>query len=443
MLAATSAAATAVGVVGLERLRGCSTRLFDEERVPVAATGCAPCRATTASTRSTIDIDGSTRERSTTSRPSPRPACSAATPTGAARSGSPSTTSSINALERYAPLSSATTSRSSTRPVPGSSCTLSEVADDLRDRLISLFLVGAGRPPAGFGWVDRFQHDPAWKDNMLFFEYFHGDNGAGLGACHQTGWTGLVADLISARGGRPGSVEAGATDDRVRPAGLRCARRGGAREWLVTDGLGGYAMGTVAGLRTRRYHGLLVVAVDGPAARDARARRARPRRSSSATAAFASPPTSGPAAPSTRPATCISTPSRSTTACRAGAGRSATSCSSARSRWRTDGPRSSSCTAWWPPPARPARGHAAVHVARRPRRAPRRPAPPTARPVATGSCSRAPTGSRGAGLAARRRVVPGRRRARGGRARARPTARTCGPPGTFAADARARRVARP
>ena len=42
----------------------------------------------------------------------------------------------------------------------------------------------------------RLQHDPEWKDNVLFNEYFHGDNGAGLGASHQTGWTGLVASLI-------------------------------------------------------------------------------------------------------------------------------------------------------------------------------------------------------------------------------------------------------
>jgi hypothetical protein len=40
------------------------------------------------------------------------------------------------------------------------------------------------------------QTDPAWKDNLLFYEYFHGDNGAGLGAMHQTGWTALVADLL-------------------------------------------------------------------------------------------------------------------------------------------------------------------------------------------------------------------------------------------------------
>ena len=78
----------------------------------------------------------------------------------------------------------------------GRELTLEEIGADLRDRLISLFVPGDdGRRPC-FGWVDRFQHDPAWKDNLLFNEYFHGDNGAGLGASHQTGWTGLVAELI-------------------------------------------------------------------------------------------------------------------------------------------------------------------------------------------------------------------------------------------------------
>jgi hypothetical protein len=78
----------------------------------------------------------------------------------------------------------------------GNHLTFEEVAANLRDRLISLFTTGAdGRRPC-FGWVDRLQNDPAWKDNLLFNEYFHGDNGAGLGASHQTGWTGVVADLI-------------------------------------------------------------------------------------------------------------------------------------------------------------------------------------------------------------------------------------------------------
>jgi hypothetical protein len=76
----------------------------------------------------------------------------------------------------------------------------------LRGRLISIFLVGPdGRRPC-FGWVERLQHDPAWKDNLVFNEYFHGDNAAGLGAAHQTGWTGVVADLIRRRHGEVPSI---------------------------------------------------------------------------------------------------------------------------------------------------------------------------------------------------------------------------------------------
>jgi hypothetical protein len=79
---------------------------------------------------------------------------------------------------------------------------LNEIAADLRQRLTGLFTVGPdGRRPC-FGQVDRLQHDPRWSDNITFNEYFHGDDGAGLGATHQTGWTGLVADLIR---GRPGN----------------------------------------------------------------------------------------------------------------------------------------------------------------------------------------------------------------------------------------------
>ncbi len=73
---------------------------------------------------------------------------------------------------------------------------LRAIVADLRERLISIFLVGPdGRRPC-FGGVERLQNDPAWRDNLVFSEYFHGDNGAGLGATHQTGWTGVVADLI-------------------------------------------------------------------------------------------------------------------------------------------------------------------------------------------------------------------------------------------------------
>jgi hypothetical protein len=53
----------------------------------------------------------------------------------------------------------------------------------------------AGRRPV-FGGADKFQQDPHWRDHLMFYEYFHGDNGAGIGASHQTGWTGIVALLI-------------------------------------------------------------------------------------------------------------------------------------------------------------------------------------------------------------------------------------------------------
>jgi hypothetical protein len=74
--------------------------------------------------------------------------------------------------------------------------TFGEIAQDLADRLISIWVPGPdGRRPL-YGGTERLQTDPAWKDNLVFNEYFHGDNGAGLGAAHQTGWTALVADLI-------------------------------------------------------------------------------------------------------------------------------------------------------------------------------------------------------------------------------------------------------
>jgi len=73
---------------------------------------------------------------------------------------------------------------------------LFEVAKDLSDRLQHIFLLDeSGRRPV-YGGTEKFQNDPQWKDYILFFEYFHGDNGAGLGASHQTGWTGLVAKMI-------------------------------------------------------------------------------------------------------------------------------------------------------------------------------------------------------------------------------------------------------
>jgi hypothetical protein len=87
----------------------------------------------------------------------------------------------------------------------GTRLTLGEVADDLEDRLIGIFLRDAHGHRPVFGANRVIQDDPRWRDQLWFHEYFHGDTGAGLGASHQTGWTGLVAELILRRGS-PGTV---------------------------------------------------------------------------------------------------------------------------------------------------------------------------------------------------------------------------------------------
>jgi hypothetical protein len=74
--------------------------------------------------------------------------------------------------------------------------TLYQVAEELSRRLASIFLKDEhGRRPV-YGGTQKFQEDPHWRDLILFYEYFHGDNGAGLGASHQTGWTGIVARMM-------------------------------------------------------------------------------------------------------------------------------------------------------------------------------------------------------------------------------------------------------
>src|SRR5882762_4601528 len=74
--------------------------------------------------------------------------------------------------------------------------TLFEVSQEISRRLANIFLRGAdGRRPV-YGGAAKFQDDPHWRDLILVYEYFHGDNGAGLGASHQTGWTGLTAVLL-------------------------------------------------------------------------------------------------------------------------------------------------------------------------------------------------------------------------------------------------------
>jgi hypothetical protein len=82
----------------------------------------------------------------------------------------------------------------------GKMMNLFEVSKEISDRLSNIFLRDKqGKRPV-YGGTEKFQTDPLWRDHILFYEYFHGDNGAGLGASHQTGWTGLVAKMIQLYG---------------------------------------------------------------------------------------------------------------------------------------------------------------------------------------------------------------------------------------------------
>jgi len=91
----------------------------------------------------------------------------------------------------------------------GKMLTLAEVAGEISRRLNGIFLRDtSGRRPVA-GSLEPFQSDPHWKDLVLFHEYFHGDTGAGVGANHQTGWTGLVAKLLTQSG------EAGVSTDKA------------------------------------------------------------------------------------------------------------------------------------------------------------------------------------------------------------------------------------
>ena len=82
----------------------------------------------------------------------------------------------------------------------GNMMNLFEVSKEISNRLTRIFTLNEqGRRPV-FGGTEKFQTDPNWRDYILFYEYFHADNGAGLGASHQTGWTGVVAKLIQLYG---------------------------------------------------------------------------------------------------------------------------------------------------------------------------------------------------------------------------------------------------
>ena len=78
----------------------------------------------------------------------------------------------------------------------GEQSTLEQIASDISGRLSSIFLRNADGKRPVFGGSELMQTDPYWRDHVLFYEYFHGDNGAGIGASHQTGWTSVVANLL-------------------------------------------------------------------------------------------------------------------------------------------------------------------------------------------------------------------------------------------------------
>jgi hypothetical protein len=104
---------------------------------------------------------------------------------------------------------------------------LYHVAEEIARRLGSIFLRDdRGRRPV-YGGARKFQEDPHWRDYLLFYEYFHGDNGAGLGASHQTGWTGLIAltMYLFATSTSEQALELGKTAGGVEVAPARSRKR--------------------------------------------------------------------------------------------------------------------------------------------------------------------------------------------------------------------------
>jgi hypothetical protein len=107
---------------------------------------------------------------------------------------------------------------------------LYEVAEEIARRLENIFLKDADGHRPVFGGAEKFQKDPHWQDCLLFYEYFHGDNGAGLGASHQTGWTGMIA--------RSMHLFATMTAEDVQGSRLAYFTRQGAPETLATTASG-------------------------------------------------------------------------------------------------------------------------------------------------------------------------------------------------------------
>jgi hypothetical protein len=110
----------------------------------------------------------------------------------------------------------------------GRQMNLFQIADEITRRLAATFRRDGGRRPV-YGGSQKFQDDPHWRDLILFYEYFHGDNGAGLGASHQTGWTGLVAPLVDLFG-------------RIDAKSVLESERAGLRARVVREQVGGEAV---------------------------------------------------------------------------------------------------------------------------------------------------------------------------------------------------------
>ena len=108
----------------------------------------------------------------------------------------------------------------------GNRMTLFQVAEEITRRLSSMFLRDASGKRPVYGGTSVFQDDPHWRDYILFYEYFHGDNGAGLGASHQTGWTGIIARLRDVFG-------------RMTPADILATPMREVAERLVREQVGG------------------------------------------------------------------------------------------------------------------------------------------------------------------------------------------------------------
>jgi hypothetical protein len=109
---------------------------------------------------------------------------------------------------------------------------LFDVAGEITARLSRIFLRDAkGKRPV-YGGTTKFQEDPHWRDLILFYEYFHGDNGAGLGASHQTGWTGLIAALMDIFG-------------RLDPDSMLDTERGQLLARVVRQQVGGEALSII------------------------------------------------------------------------------------------------------------------------------------------------------------------------------------------------------